>query len=74
MAKFKASPFYSVYVPSGKINFDHKGEYETTNAGDVAVLKSLCPRYLICTDEGKANSTKTEKPEAKAPTRKPSAK
>lgn len=65
MAKFKTSPFYSVYAPSGKLTFDHLGEYVTDNADDIAVLKSLCPRYLTCTDEGKAETKQAEEAPAK---------
>jgi len=80
MAKYKASPFYSVYTPNGKLTFDHNGEYETNNAEETKALNGLCPRYLVCLEEEKAvvqkaPETKTEaKPAPKAPARKASAK
>lgn len=80
MAKFKAAPYYSVHYKAGKINFDHTGTYETTDEGEIAVLNGLCPRYLICVDEPKAEVKQEpkaeEKPAAKtkAPAKKPSAK
>lgn len=64
MAKYKASPFYSVHTPTGKINFNHIGEYSTTNEDEVAILSTLCPRYLVCVDEGKAKSKPSEVKEA----------
>jgi hypothetical protein len=77
MAKFKAEPFYSVHFSAGIVHFDHVGEYETTNEGEIAVLTGLCPRYLICVDEGKAKVKEPkaeESPKAKAPAKKSSGK
>jgi len=83
MAKFKASPSYSVHAPKGKINFDHNGDYETDKADEIALLKALSPRYLTVVDEGttksipaKATIKAEAKPAAKAQSapRKPTAK
>jgi hypothetical protein len=77
MAKFKAEPFYSVHHSNvGVINFNHVGEYQTTDEGEIAVLKTLCPRYLLCVDEEKAVETKKQPEEApkKAPAKKSSSK
>lgn len=77
MAKFKAEPFYSVHINADKvINFDHVGEYETNDEGEIAVLSGCCPRYLICVDDGKAkvNEPKAEESKAKAPAKKASGK
>lgn len=71
MAKYKASPFYSVYTPNGKLTFDHNGEYETSNVEEVAVLNGLCPRYLVCVEEEKATKPKASEPKPEA---KPAAK
>lgn len=73
MAKYKAEPFYSVHSSVGKINFDHVGEYETSDEGEIAVLSALCPRYLICVDEGKAE-VKEPKPKAEEAPAKPATK
>ncbi|PFP30253.1 hypothetical protein COJ96_05950 [Bacillus sp. AFS073361] len=78
MAKYKAEPFYSVHSSAGIIHFDHVGEYETINEGEIAVLSGLCPRYLICVDEGKAKVDEPKKaeeaPKPKAPAKKSSGK
>ena len=73
MATFKASPHYSVHYKGGNLEFDHVGLYETSDEGEIAVLKGLCPRYLICVDEGEEQPKKAEpKAEAK-PAAKPKA-
>ena len=77
MAKFKAEPFYSVHVNTDIISFDMFGEYQTSDEGEIAVLKALCPRYLICVDEEKAIESKKqaeEAPKPKAPAKKSSGK
>lgn len=76
MAKFKAKPYYSVHYKDGNnIRFDQNGFYETDDAGEIEVLKALCPRYISLVDEGK-KVTKAEESEApkKANARKASAK
>ena len=77
MAKFKAEPFYSVRYEADVINFDHVGEYQTIDEGEITVLNALCPRYLICMDEEKAKVDEPkaeEAPKPKAPAKKSSGK
>ena len=76
MAKFKAEPFYSVHVNTDIISFDMFGEYQTSDEGEIAVLKALCPRYLILVDEEKAKviEPKAEEAPKKAPVKKSSGK
>ena len=67
MAKFKAAPFYSVLCDSEVISFDNLGEYQTSDEGKIAVLKALCPRYLILLDEEKAKVSEPKAEEAPKP-------
>lgn len=66
MVKYKASPFYSVYTSNGKLTFDHIGEYETSNAEEIAILNGLCPRYLVCVEEEKVTKPKASEPKTEA--------
>lgn len=65
MATYKAAPHYSVHHKGGNLKFDHVGLYETSDEGEIAVLNGLCPRYLICVDEGKQAKEAEPKAEAK---------
>jgi len=70
MATFKAPPHYSVHYNGDVLKFNHVGLYETSDEGEITVLKAQCPRYLICVDEGE-KQTKKQEPKAEA---KPAAK
>jgi len=73
MAQFKATPHYSVHYKGDVLKFDHVGLYETSDEGKIAVLKGLCPRYLICVDEGEEKPKEAESKAEAKPAAKPKA-
>ncbi|MDQ0174383.1 hypothetical protein [Bacillus chungangensis] len=78
MAKFKATPFYSVRYGDKSLTFGLDGIYETEDDGEIRALMELCPRYLTCLEKAEKLKTEeksepAEKPKATKPKPKPKA-
>jgi len=46
MAKYTASPFYSVQSGKTDIRFNYVGEYETNDSKEISILDALCPTWI----------------------------
>jgi hypothetical protein len=66
MAKYQASPLYSVRINDKKsVVFDHTGFYSTEEGDEFLVLDTLCPIWIKRVDEPKRPEPSA--PEAAAP-------
>ncbi len=69
MAKYKATPHYTINTKIARIQFDYFGNYETSDKEEIAILDKNVPRYVtkISEDDPKKEQPKAEdKPKAQA--------